>query len=39
MNYFKKDIIYDCYRAVVSEQKRAKKLEDFCINFMKSLAA
>ena len=35
MNYFKKDMIMDCYLRVKKNQFEAKKLEDFDINFMK----
>jgi hypothetical protein len=29
MNYFKKEIILDCYRSVLGDKAKAKKLEDF----------
>ena len=34
MNYFKKDMINDCYVSICKNQVNAKKLEDFEINFM-----
>jgi hypothetical protein len=36
MNYFKKEMIMDCFRSVEKNQTNAQKLEDFEINFMKS---
>jgi hypothetical protein len=29
MNYFKKDIMIDCYNSIKKNQTNAKKLEDF----------
>ena len=37
MNYFKKDLIIECYNSVKKNQEDATKLEDFEINFIKSV--
>jgi hypothetical protein len=35
MNYFKKDMMMDCYNSIKRNQINAQKLEDFEINFYK----